>query len=375
MPLMAILILLFACNAKVPESISKTESEEINNEVQLEEETVNLIGLTLGKVVQKKLSGNIQVNGLLDVPPQNMVTIAAPLGGFIKHTNMLQGMMVHQGDEVVVMQHPSYIEMQQEFLEANSQLEYLQLEYQRQQELAAENVNAQKTLQLAKSQYQGMLAKKQALQAKLGLIGLNTEKLTANNMQNSIRIKSPIHGYVTEVNINQGMYVNQTDVLVKIVNTEHLHAELTVFEKDIPHLKIGQTIRFTLGNEAEERLATVYLIGKEISKDRTVRVHGHLSQEDLNLMPGMFLKANIETQTQQVPALPNKAIVQYQGNSYVFVALPKANTYKMVQLKTGLSHNGFTEVVLNAGLTLNTKVVLNGAYDLLAKLKNSEEEE
>jgi len=366
--------LLSSCGNKAEETKQEEHHEE-ESVIELTTEQVKIIDLKLGKVEMKDLSGAIKVNGMLDVPPQNLVSISAPMGGFVKSTELLQGMKVTKGQTIVVMQHPDYIQMQQEYLETKSQLEYLEAEYKRQQELSKDNVNSQKTLQMAKAQYEGMMAKNAGIKSKLMMLGIPVEKLTSQTIQNSITITSPISGYVTSVNVNIGMYVNPTDVMFKIVDTEHLHAELTVFEKDVPKIKLGQKVRFTLANETSERTATVYLIGREISADRTVRIHCHLDKEDLDLLPGMYLKAYVEAGTQNLPALPDQAIVNFEGKDYVFVAEKEANHFKMVEVKKGISELGYTEVELQEGLSNESLVVVNGAYDILSKMKNSEEDE
>ncbi|HLC83711.1 MAG TPA: efflux transporter periplasmic adaptor subunit, partial [Bacteroidia bacterium] len=153
-----------------------------------------------------------------------------------------------------------------------------------------------------------------------------------------------------------------------------LHAELTVFEKDVPKIKLGQKVRFTLANETEERIATVFLIGREISEDRTVRIHCHLDKEDMELLPGMYLKAYVEAGTKSLPALPNEAIVNFEGKDYIFIADKEVNHYKILEVTKGISELGFTEVTLENGLSSQTMIVIKGAYDLLAKMKNSDEE-
>jgi cobalt-zinc-cadmium efflux system membrane fusion protein len=143
-------------------------------------------------------------------------------------------------------------------------------------------------------------------------------------------------------------------VLFEIVDTEHLHAELTVFEKDVPRLQVGQKVRFTLANEDTERTAKVHLIGREIGKDRTIRIHCHLDKEDIHLLPGMYLKAIVETGQAQVPALPEEAVVDYLGQKYIFIATAPKNDksggqehyFKMIPVQTGNSDMGFVEVLL-----------------------------
>ncbi|MBC7863863.1 MAG: efflux RND transporter periplasmic adaptor subunit, partial [Bacteroidia bacterium] len=372
-----------------PEEVKKEDEhkeDSLSAKVGLTKEQFKIAGIEVGSLELKALSGTIKVNGMLDVPPQNLVSISAPLGGFVKNTELLQGMKVTKGQTIAVMQHPDYIQLQQDFLESKSQLEYLEAEYKRQQELAKENVNSSKVLQQAKAQYFGMQARYSGLKSKLNLIGINAENLSAEKIQQFISIPSPINGYVTHVNVNIGSYVNPNDVMFQIVDTEHLHAELTVFEKDVPKLKIGQKVRFTLANEEKERHATIHLIGREIDKDRTVRVHCHLDEEDNQLIPGMYLKALVETNSSEVYTLPNEAIIDFEGKKYIFVATegdfctdkeckeekPKDYGFEMVEIKTGVSEMNFTEIIFITEVDKESDIVVKGAYDLLSKMKNSE---
>ncbi len=371
-------LLAVSCGTKAEDVKEEAHHADAENNVELTEEQCTVIGLTTGGIEQKALSGAIKVNGMLDVPPQNLVSVSTPMGGFLKSTELLQGLRVKKGAVIAVIQNPDFIQLQQDYVDTKSQLEYLEAEYKRQQELSKENVNSQKTLLQSKTQYQSMMAKVSGLKARLDLLGINAGQLESGNFQNTITIYAPISGYVTQVNVNIGMFVSPTDVLFRIVDTEHLHAELTVFEKDVPKLRIGQKVRFTLANETTERLATVYLIGREIGPDRTVRIHCHLDREDGELLPGMYLKAYVEAGTQELPALPDKAVVGFEGNSYIFIPVPSAEKgtrhFKMIPVTKGVSELGYTEVTLPQGFDCRTEIVIKGAYDLLSKLKNSEGE-
>jgi cobalt-zinc-cadmium efflux system membrane fusion protein len=341
--------------------------------VNLTQEQHKLLGIVLGQPTLRSMNGLIKANGMLDVPPQNMVTVSAPLGGFVKSTQLLQGMKVKKGQTIIVLEHPDYIQLQEDYLTSKNQLEFLDLEYKRQEELAKENVTAAKALQQAKSNYYGTKAKVQGLKAKLKLININPQELENGEIQNTISIPSPISGFVTDVNVNIGMHVNPTDVLFKIIDTEHLHAEAQVFEKDVPLLKIGQLVRVYLSNERKERLAKVFLIGKEITPERTVRVHCHLEGEDPSLIPGLYFKALIETDPQQVTTLPNEAIVDFDNKQYVFVEKKSGELeYEMVEISRLMSEEEFTEVALPP-LIGGRKIVLKGTYALLSILKNTEE--
>ena len=145
-------------------------------------------------------------------------------------------------------------------------------------------------------------------------------------------------------------------------------------------------MRFTLANETVERLATVYLIGREINEDRTIQIHCHIDKEDKELLPGMYLYAMVETGGAKVAALPNEAIIDYQGKKYIFIVDGSATDnhadekvhgkhFKMIEMEIGDSELGYTEIKVSDSVQLiKSQVVIKGAYALLSKIKNSEED-
>ncbi|AMS28222.1 hypothetical protein AEM51_13545 [Bacteroidetes bacterium UKL13-3] len=364
--------LLVSCSNNPTTTNETTAPEEQHTLVSLTQEEMTLAGIETGNIEIKVISNTVLASGMLDVPPTNKVSISAPMQGVVKNTSVLQGTHVIKGEVIAELQHADYIQLQQDYLDFAGQLEYLQAEYKRQGELASEQVNAQKTAQQAKAAYTTVLAKTQGLKAKLQLIGIDPKQLEKDGIQTAIKIKSPISGYVTKVNVNLGSYVTPAEIMFVIVNTEHLHAELTIFEKDIMQIKEGQKVFFTLGNEATQRTAHVHLIGREIRPDRSVQIHCHIDKEDKQLIPGTYLKAQIETTNEQAPALPNEAIVGYEGKDFVFVQTATL-TFEMVGIEKGNSENGFTTIVSSEKPLNKVKIATKGAYSLMGKLKNTEE--
>jgi len=367
------------------------EEEEEGNVVELTKAQYETAAVELGQASTRNLSDVVTANGVIDIPPQNLVSISAPLGGFVRKTELLQGMQVKKGQVLARIENPDFIQIQQDFLETESKLEYAQQEYSRQLELSKENINAQKVLQQATSEVKTQKARLSGLRERLITAGISLNTLEKGTIANSAVIRSPISGSVTTVNVNIGKYVNPTDVMFEIVDTDHLHVELSIFEQDIPKIKLGQLVRFTVSNNAgKEYLAKVYLINQKINEDRTVRVHCHLEKDDKGLLPQNFVKAVIEIGANPVTALPSPAIVDFEGASYIFIQRPEAAhadstsegaesegmAFEMVPVTKGVSENGYTQIKFPQGFDgQNQNIVLKGAYALLSKLKNSEEEE
>lgn len=382
-------ILIFA--AIVIGSSCSTKSDEVITEeavrkegvVAFTEAQIQRVGIEYGKVEMKNLSSTLAVNGMLDVPPQNMVSVSAMMGGFIKSIVLLQGMKITKGQVLATIQNPDFIQIQSTYLENKSKLKFLEAEYKRQEELSKENVAASKIFQQVASEYSALEAVIGAIEERLRILNINPATLTKSNIRSIVNIYAPISGYVTVINVNIGSYVTPQNVICEIVDTEHLHAELTVFEKDISKLRKGQKVRFVLVNESnKERMASIYLINHKISEDRTVRVHAHMDKENPLLMPNMYVKALIEIDNHKSTALPDEAIVNSGLKTYIFTKAttkegkPKGEyLFKAVLITKGIAQNGFTEVILPSDFDVeNSEVVTKGAYDLLSKMNNAEEE-
>ena len=360
-------------------TIEVKDSTVMHTDVTLTNDQFKVAAVELGKIEMRNLSSVIKVNGLLDVPPQNAVSVSAPLGGYVRSSGLLPGQTVRKGQVIAVIENPEFINIQQEYLESKSRLEFLSLEYKRQEELRKEDVNAAKTFQQVSSEYNMMQAKVAALRQKLALIGLNSNSVSVGNISRTANLYSPISGYVAESKVNRGMYVNPSDVLFELANKNDIHLALDVFEKDIRKINVGQPIRFSLANETNYiREAKVFLIGKSTQAGGTIPVHCHLANSnDPALLPGMYAKALIETRTEDVASLPAEAIVQSEGRNFIFVLADTVqNNFKfiMVPVIKGIEQEGFVAVTLPENFNISTsKVVTKGAYSVLSAMKNVEE--
>ena len=366
-------VLFVACGGKKQEQ-KEVKDKVAENVVVLTDAQLKNAGIETGQLGIQSVSSVLKVNGKIDVPPQNTVSVSVPLGGYLKSTKLLPGMPIRKGELLAVMEDQLYIQLQQDYLVAKAELEYDEAEYNRQKELNQSKASSDKVFEQAKAQLQKQKVLISALEQKLKLIGLNPAGITTGNISRSINIYSPINGFVSGVNVNIGKYVNPADVLFELVNPSDIHLALTIFEKDINKLSIGQKlVAYTNTNPEKKYPCTIILISKNLSDDRAVEVHCHFEQYDKSLLPGMYMNAEIEVSASSASALPEDAIVRFENKHYVFVVKGK-NSFEMVEVQQGNSENGFTEIIGAekwAGQTFVTK----GAYGLLMKMKNTTDEE
>jgi cobalt-zinc-cadmium efflux system membrane fusion protein len=368
--------LMLACTAnkkeeqKLVTSQAKQDSA-IQNLVTLTGEQLKSANLIIGQVQNKDMHQILKVNGLIDVPPSNIVSISIPLGGYLKKTNLIPGMFVKKGALLAVIEDPIYIQLQQDYLTAKSRFAYLEADYIRQRDLNATKSSSDKIYQLAKSDFESQKYLVKSLQEKLKLIGIDPAQLNETTISRAINFNSPINGYVTKVNVNIGKYVTPTDVLFEIVDPSDLHVRLIVYENDVLNLKIGNEVTFTTNNDlSKKHTAHVAVITPNINEERTTDVHCHLVNENVRLYPGTYVSAEISLNNAKVDALPEESIVKWENKPFIFVKQPD-QSYKLVAVVLGVTTNGFIEVKTNLQ---GQDIVLKNAYTLLMKLKNSSEE-
>ncbi len=361
-----------ACNNKTEEA--KTEQAVSESAVELTDAQLKNAKLQTGKIQKRAISSLLKVNGKIDVPPQNMVSISAPLGGYLKSTKLLEGMHLGKGEVIATMEDQQYIQLQQDYLTAKAHLISGEKEYNRQKDLNESKASSDKVLENALAEYTSQKVMVKSLSEKLKLIGINPENLNETNISRSINIVSPIDGYVSAVKMNIGKYASPTDILFELVNPADIHLALTVFEKDVNKLFIGQKITaYNNSPEPKKYKCEIILIGQDISKERSVTVHCHFMEYDKSLIPGMFMNAEVAVSTNDAFVVPDEAVVMFEGKQFVFMQA-EDKKFEMQEVTTQNNENGFTQIVFADNKDIENKTfVLKGAYTLLMKMKNTEE--
>jgi len=340
----------------------------IMTEVQMQSAHVQV-----GRLEQKAISTILKVNGTVDVPPQSLVSVSMPLGGYLKSTHLLPGMYVRKGEVIATMEDQQYIQLQEDYLVTKSNLAYAESEFRRQKELYETKASSEKVYQQARMEYDNQKIALHALSEKMELIHINPATLTESNISRTVKIYAPISGFVSAVKMNIGRYVTGTDVLFELINPADIHLNLKVFEKDIDKLSIGQSVMaYTLHQPDKKYPCEVMLISQALSTDRTAEVHCHFKNYDKILLPGMYLNAEIAVRNHQAYVVPEEAVVNFEGKNFVFVA-GAPNEYQLVAIETGVKEGGFIEIV-NKDAIADRDIVTTGAYAVLMELKNKSEE-
>lgn len=372
--LVTALFSITSCGDSEKKSEENMDSEVAtsNGAIQVTQEQFKNAGMMMGSIEDKQFPVTVQANGMIDVPPENRAVVNATMGGYIKRTPLLIGDVVKKGQLLVTLENPDFVGLQQDYMEVKQQLTYLKAEYDRQQTLMDENITSQKSFLKAESEYKTANARYNGVKKQLQMLNISTSEVEQGNISSVATIFAPISGSITKINVSKGSYVSPATAILEIIDNDHIHLELSVFEKDIMKLKKGQPIRFKIPEASVETYAAeVHLIGTSIGENRTIKVHGHLHDESQNnFLTGMFVDAEIETESKAGMALPETAVIEIEGSHFVLRLQNEANgnfEFEQIEVKIGTTVDQFTQLNDVEKFSSSDRFLTKGAFDLLGE--------
>lgn len=390
-----------------------TEKEEEHEDVQtiasLTAEQIKAAGISLGSIEQKNLTATIKANGALRVPNNNKANATSLYGGVIKSLKVQMGDHVRKGQVIATIENPQFIQLQEEYLTIGSRITLAEQELQRQRELTEGNAGAMKNLQSATMELNSLRARKASLQKQVQLMGISPSSVNASNLRSALVVTSPINGTVSKEFATIGSYVDVSSPVVEIVDNGLLHLDLQVFERDLPNIRVGQVVHFTLTNNPQATYtAQVYNIGSSFENEsKTVAVHCTVTGNKTGLIDGMNITGMISISNVLSPAVPNDAIVEADGKYYIFIQTQKeaeahddhghdhdegeaghdhkteaeaaahaksgaqGMNFEKIEIIKGTSDLGYTAITPVRELPDGTKVVVKGAFFINAAMSNT----
>jgi len=393
--LYSFLLILNSCGEKKTEEVREEEKSE--TEVALTATQFETVGIETGSIEMKNLNTIIKANGYTTVPPQNMANVSTLIGGVVKEIYVLEGTFVAKGKTLATLQNLEVAEMQEDYNAAVANIEYLQLEYNRQKTLTEEDVNPRKVFQEVKAKLAVEKARAQAARNKLQAL-----HVSLSGKSSLVPIIAPISGYVGKIGITKGTFAETGVTLFEVIDNTQMHLDLNVFEKDLGKISVGQEVDFVLTNQSNKSIkGKIFGINKSFSNEsKTVAVHAKINPSDAkDLISGMYVAANINITNQTVQALPKDAIVRNGDKYYIYMqdehqvepskghkegepqehdneSAEKGQSeihFKAIEVAPGTTDLGYTEIKLVEEIPINAKIVVKGAFYLLATSKDGGE--
>lgn len=440
-----------------------THEEEVLTVATLTQEQIKAVGISLGKIESKELTATIRANGMLKVPNNSKGNATSLYGGVIKTLEVQIGDYVKKGQVIATITNPQFLQLQEEYLnllsisnstytattannsqyasaklqyqEIENQISYAEKELDRQKELYEGNAGAKKNVEQAQTNLEVLQAKKKILNEQMGiyeqqgkvlnttrlaslkqqlqLMGIDPNSVSNSNLKSTLVVTSPLNGNVSNLFAKIGSYVDVSSPVAEVVDNGSLHLDLQVFEKDLPLLKIGQIIHFTLtNNPTNEYDAKVFSIGSAFENEsKTISVHCDVTGNKAGLIDGMNITGIVSLNNATTPAVPSKAIVNVDGKDYLFIVTdkkppvrkeeesgehghshaegeehshshdeneqthkeePKDNVnFERVEVIKGVTDLGYTSVIFVKDIPTNAQIVVEGAFFINAKLSNT----
>ncbi len=366
-------LLALGCKQKEEQAeAAASPIEQISSIVTLTEAQFNNAGITTAQPEKIQIGHIIKLNGKVEAMPENIITVSTPMGGFVRQLRLVPGTMVKKGQVLVRLEDKEYIQLQQDYLSAKNALAFAKLDFDRQSELSKNQAASDKVLQQAdeKMKQQQILVK--SLAEKLRLINVNPTTLSTDNLTSQINIVAPASGMITDIMVNTGKYVQSGDAMVTVVASEGAKLALKAFEKDLPYLRSGQKVITYSNIQPDKKMnAIIENIVNQVGPEGFANVICNISNSNSNIVPGMYLNADVEAQSIDSWTILDEAIVTFEGKEYVYIDKGNKN-YEMVEIQAGQREKGRTQII-NFESIVNKSIVSKGAYTLLMKMKNVEE--
>ena len=286
-----LMLVLMAVSCSGPSSQQTTESADT---IQTATDSISMSEVD-GVSGATNVANPPSFNGIIMMPPQNHVTVTLGMGGSVRDIRVLPGEYVRKGEVILTLANPAFIELQQSYLDAAAQTEYLKKEYERQQKLVSGESASLKRMQQSKADYLSMKSKMEAATPQLTLLGIDTSTLLQKGICTYLEVRAPRNGYVTNMDINAGKYFAAGDPVCDVIDKSKPMLQLTAYEKDLDKLQPNTQFTFKV-NGMPDTTFTAELVSVDQMVDnvnRSIKVYARILQAYANFRPGMYVAAKI----------------------------------------------------------------------------------
>lgn len=372
-------LLMTGCSGSHTTDENSGENEEqtmADGVVELTDEQIKTVGITIGKVEHRQMSGTVKVSGTLKLSPQNRAEVTSLVSGQAKRILVKEGDVVRAGQTLALVENTDIVAMQKEYLVVSRQLTLARQAFQRQETIHSQGAGVEKNLQQAKSELEIAQANEQGIRVQLQQMGISASQVAAGKFVDAAPVKSPISGVVGEVLISTGSYLDNQTVLMNVYDNSAIHADLNVFESDISNIRIGQEVDLQLFDKQRTLLSgNVSFITASLDKaSKSASVHVDIQHRGgVKLLPNMFVSASIHCEQAECMAVPDEAVVMSGNRYYVFVPLG-GNKFQQTEVTLGLSQQGYTQIAFVDSPKGHTSVVTRKAVYLFSMIADHGEE-
>ena len=275
-------------DSQTSDSVDKSDSVEIKANA----DSVGIDGVSSATNV----ANSPTFNGVIMVSPQQNATVSLTMGGKVHSLKVMPGQAVARGQVIASIDNPEYIDLQQTYLDASAQTEYLEKEYKRQSDLSANDASSQKKMQQSKAEYLSMHSRLSAAASRLKTLGVNPASVKLNGIQPYLLVKAPINGFVTNLNVNLGKYLDAGEPICDVINKSQPLIQLTVYERELNLMRVGRPVEFRVNGMGKKTFnAQIVSIDQSVdAKDYSIKVYAKVMASNSDFRPGMYIRAKLK---------------------------------------------------------------------------------
>ncbi|RDZ11441.1 efflux RND transporter periplasmic adaptor subunit [Priestia megaterium] len=335
------------------------------------------VNVHVANIKEKKLRNTVMVPGTLKLADEQYVYFDAEKGE-VERFHVTEGSRVQQGTSLVTYESDT-LDLEQEQNKLEKKSSQLQIDSVSKQ---LSNLNKkQKELEkeMSKQEARDQIDTERTqlnLDLETAKIDLERNKLEAKSIakkERNLDVVSDINGTVLEV--DKEAVNNTSDVqkpLIHIGNTDEYLATGVLSEYDALKIKTGQAVKITSDVLPDKEWAGSvkqidYLPQQQASAEagndaaNQYPIEVKVDDQDITMIkPGFKLLLEIETSSKKASSLPIKAVVNEDGEKYVYVVKDKKAVRK--EVKIGETTNKFIEI--KSGISSKDKVITNPTKNL-----------
>jgi membrane fusion protein, heavy metal efflux system len=334
------------------------------NNVKITEEHYKNLGVTLGKLEAATQIPLLTAPAKVVVPPEQEYVISASQAGLITKLNAAIGDKVKKGELLVELNSPDLLSMQRLYLKALSELQQGSFLYQRDKKLVQDGVIAERRWQETQGQYNAFLSEadehKQLLQSAGMTNGEIAQLSKTHQLASQLHLRAPITGIVMERMAVAGERVDSLAPIYRVANLDELWLEINIPQERVGSLKIGDQVQI----ENTDIHAKISLLGQSVNpENQTVLARAIIEGKQSAIRAGQRINIQI-IQTSQTPIfkVPNAAIAQNEGKSFVFVRNPEGFAVMPINV---IGKQG-EESIISGELSADDDIAIQGAVALKA---------
>lgn len=297
-----------------------------HNAIFIDGKSLALMDVQFIKPEVKIIESNVYLAGKVVAAPNNRASVSSDIEGKVEKIFVNEGNFVKKGTPLMTLRSMAVIELQNQYFEAKSQLDFLTLEYKRQEELIKNRIGALVEFQNTDAKYKAAIAKVNALRAKLQSLGFTKDFFSNPEVATNITIYSPIDGYVFQLPVQLGVLATTDMTLAEIVNNDELMADVFVYDKDLDDIVEGQKMVIDFITHSYPSVeGTVAHISRAIDpQTKAVTVHVKFQAPTGKMvLPEMSVRCVAIKKESLTPklAVPRSAVLDEEDHSFVYVEL------------------------------------------------------